>query len=132
MYICLECKYEFENPVKLQEKHGLTTPPFETICVCPKCKTTNYEKSKSEFCRCCGARLKENQTDYCSDSCKKRGEKLWQRELKRKKLLEDNPLFQIIRENEAYNKKHEKKLSYGQFAALISRQRGTKIKNVKK
>ncbi len=132
MYICLECRYEFENPVKLQENHRFVAPPFETVCVCPKCKTTNYKKSKSDFCRCCGAKLKENQHDYCSDSCKKRGEKLWQKELKRKKLLEDNPLYQIIRENEAYNKQHGENLSYGQFMALKNSQKRKKLNNVKK
>ena len=132
MYICLECNYEFEKPVLLQEKHGLVTPPFEVICVCPKCKTENFEKIRSRFCRCCGAKLKENQYDYCSEPCKKRGEQLWQKELKRKKLLEDNPLYKIIRENEAYNKKYGKNLSYGQFTALKFIEKRGRSKNGKK
>lgn len=132
MYICLECNCEFEKPVLLQEKHKLSCPPYEIICVCPKCKTENYQKIRSEFCRCCGARLKEDQQDYCCDSCKKRGERLWQKELKRKKLLEDNPLCKIIRENEAYNKQRSKNLSYGQFVALKNSQKRKKAKNVKK
>ena len=129
MYICLECNYEFEKPVKLQEKHGLDTPQFEIICVCPKCKTTNYQEIMSQFCRCCGAKLKANQYDYCSETCKKRGEQLWQKELKQKKLLEDNPLYKIIRENEKYNKQTGKNLSYGQFTALKSREKRGRSKN---
>ena len=129
MYICHECGYEFENPVKATEKHTLSSPPFEIICVCPRCASTNYEKSQSDFCRCCGAKLKANQTDYCSVSCRKRGEKLWKRELGRKKALVDSPLFKILRENEVYNKKHGTRLSYGQFTALLSSKKKGKRRN---
>ncbi len=129
MYICHECGYEFDNPAKIQETHGLSSLPFEIICVCPRCSSTNYKKTQSDFCRCCGARLREGKTDYCSMSCKKRGEKLWQRELNRKKILTDNPLFKVLRENEAYNKKHGTRLSYGQFVALLSLKKKRRRKN---
>ncbi len=126
MYICLECGCEFEQPIKIKEKHNQTAPPFETLYVCPHCKSTDFKNGVSEFCRCCGARLTENQTDFCSESCKNRREKLWKKELKHKKYISDNPIFKFVREIDAYNKKHNARLSYGQFAFLTKNQKGGK------
>lgn len=120
MYICHDCQYEFNRPAKTKEKHALSTPPFEVVCVCPRCLSTNYRLAKSDFCRCCGAKLKNGQSDYCSEACKKRGEKLWESELKRKKLLADNPIFEIVRQKDAYNKAHHTNLSYGQFSSMLA------------
>ncbi len=129
MYICHECGYEFQNPAKTKETHGLSNPPFEIICICPRCNSTNFEKFQTDFCRCCGARLKENQNDYCSPSCEKRGEKLWKREINKKRILTDSPIFKVVRENEKYNKLHGTNLSYGQFSALLSSKKKRRHKN---
>lgn len=132
MYICLECGFKFEYPVTIREKHGFCMPPYETFTVCPRCKTTNYEKEELKFCHCCGVKLKENQTDYCSSLCKKRAKMLRQKEANKKNLLFDNPIYEFVREVEKYNQNHQKKLSYGQFAALIKLQKGRKRKNANK
>ena len=131
MYTCLECGCEFKNPIKLTEKHNLNTPPFESIYVCPTCKSTDFAESKVYHCRCCGAKLSREKTEYCSESCKIKGEKLWLKEVKRKKLLSDSPLFRLVREVDDYNAKNNTKYSYGQYVALVkSKKRGKK--NAKK
>ena len=131
MYSCSECGYEFQNPVKLIEKHALLNPPYESIYVCPKCKSTCFEKVKIKHCHCCGAKLNKTQTDYCSEECKLLGDKLWKMEIKRKKLLSDTPLFKLVREVEIYNKRNNTSYSYGQYVALIKNNKGGKL-NAKK
>ena len=130
MYICKECKCEFENPAVIKEKHGLENPPFEKLYVCPRCKSTDYKLTKTQYCHCCGAKLPAHLTDYCSDACRTKGEKLWKKELKNKKLLSDSPLYKLVRETEGFNKTHHTNYSYGQYVALQKPQR--KMKNAKK
>ncbi len=55
--------------------------------------------------------------DYCSSSCKKRGEYLFETEKIRKKELFESPLYKAVREIEKYNKTHGTHLSYGQYFA---------------
>ncbi len=43
MFRCLECGEKFREPIELIETHGLDTPPFEKIYVCPKCKGHGYK-----------------------------------------------------------------------------------------
>lgn len=131
MYTCLECGCEFKNPIKLTEKHNLKTPPFELIYVCPTCKSTDFAESNLHHCRCCGAKLSSDKTEYCSEFCKIKGEKLWEKEVKRKKLLSDSPLFRLVREVDNYNSKHKTKYSYGQYVALVKFKKKGK-KNAKK
>ncbi len=131
MYSCLECGYEFKNPIKSIEKHNLQTPPYESIYVCPRCKSTSFEKTKISHCHCCGAKLTDAQTEYCSQECKIKGEKLWKTEIKRKKILSDNPLYKLVREVESYNKRNGTSYSYGQYVALVKPKKRRK-NNVKK
>lgn len=128
MYYCSECENEFQNPVKIYETHNLSAPPYEALYVCPYCKGTNFKKKEIKHCRCCGAKLPTGKVNYCSDSCKLRGEKLWKKEMKRKKLLSDSNLYKLVREVEEYNKINKTKLSYGQYVALMKRGK----KNAKK
>ncbi len=132
MYICLECKCEFENPATIVERHGLSTPPYETLCVCPRCRSSSFEKIEPKYCHYCGAKLKDNQENYCGEPCKIKGEKLRKKELQRQKLLSDSDLFRIVRETENYNKQHRKKYSYGQYTALILPKKKGKKKNGKR
>lgn len=118
MYVCKECGYEFTAPVKTFERHGLDTPPFETVYVCPCCKSTDYKKQNSTYCRCCGAKIINRESDYCCDECEIRGKKSWAKEKKRKRFLYDSELYQKVREIEKYNKTHATKLSYGQYESL--------------
>lgn len=119
MYYCSDCKKEFLKPIKKYETHGLNHPPYEAFYVCPFCNSTNYNENKAKYCKCCGARLKTQQINYCSDKCKINYEKLKREEYKRHKKLVDSPLVKLIKEVEGFNKQNGTKYSYGQYVALI-------------
>lgn len=121
MYFCLDCGYTFSHALKLYENHGLSTPPYEIINVCPSCKGQNFRQKKLNYCHYCGTKLKKGQTYYCSAECKQKGEKAWRKERARKKLLVDSSLYKRVREIEEYNKKHKTKYSYGQFTAIVKK-----------
>lgn len=131
MYICLECGLEFKNPIKLTETHSLTTPPYETIYVCPSCKSTDFKQKKVYHCHCCGAKILNGNSDYCSEACKIKGEKLWLKEAMHKNLLTSSPLYCLVRETEEYNTINNTKYSYGQYVALIKAKKKGK-QNAKK
>ncbi len=120
MYVCNECQQEFTSPVKLTQRHGLSSPPYEILYVCPRCKSTDYKKKSAEYCRCCGARLKNSDSDYCSEECQTNGMKLQARERKRRKVLYDSDLFARVREVDRYNRLHNTRYSYGQYELLTS------------
>lgn len=48
MYKCNECGYEFEYPEIQIETHGLDTPPYEEIRVCPYCGDNNIDEVEDE------------------------------------------------------------------------------------
>ncbi len=121
MYVCLDCGYKFEYLQKITEKHNLSTGPYESIYVCPSCKSKNFKNSISPYCHYCGARLKNDKLGYCSKECRIKGKKAWLKEKKRKNIIFDSPLYKTIREIEAYNRKHNKKFSYGQYTAIIKK-----------
>lgn len=118
MYYCPDCGCEFETPKKVFEKHGLSSPPFEAIYVCPDCKGNEFYEKISTHCRCCGAKLSASQTDYCSDTCRNKGAKMWKREQRRRRIRNDSPINSFIAELELYNSQNTRKLSYGQYTAL--------------
>jgi DNA-directed RNA polymerase subunit RPC12/RpoP len=43
LYRCLECGHEFEEPRKITETHGLDTPPYEILYVCPECQSHGFK-----------------------------------------------------------------------------------------
>lgn len=43
MFRCLECGKGFKEPLKVEERHGLESPPFEESYVCPSCKGSAYK-----------------------------------------------------------------------------------------
>lgn len=120
MYVCIECGLKFENPLQLEEKHNLNSPPFESISVCPRCKTTNFKSEAVRYCRCCGVRLSSTKADYCSDRCETNGKKLWQKEFAHKNILYESEIYKLVRMVDEYNLKNRTRLSYGQFVALIT------------
>lgn len=119
MYYCNNCKKEFEEPIKKYERHGLSSPPYEAFYLCPFCSSTNFKERQVKYCICCGAKLKNQQTKYCSEKCKITIEKLRREEYKKRKQFAENPLIKLIKEVESYNKLHNTKYSYGQYVALI-------------
>lgn len=132
MLICKTCGAEFEEAVFLTETHGLSNPPYEKNAVCPFCNSSLIEEKEITHCRCCGARLKESNYGYCSDSCKEKGEKLRQKELKRKRERYNSPINEILRKCQDYNNQNKTNYSYGQFVALIlPKLRGKKCKRKK-
>ena len=119
MFICKKCGYEFSDPKKIYETHGLESSPYEELFVCPACKSQSISEKMVTHCRCCGAKLKDSNAEYCSESCKNRGERLREIEQRKRKVLTDSPLSEIVRRVKAYNKKHNTNYSYGQYVAIV-------------
>ena len=119
MYYCTDCGGEFVSPQKTYEKHGLTSPPYEVLYTCPFCGSLEFVKKQHTHCRCCGAKLKSNATEYCSDACRNKGEKLWLKQKLRQDSEYENPINKIIRELKSYNKHNGTDYSYGQYVSKI-------------
>ena len=119
MFYCKECGFEFNKPKRILEGHGFTSPPFEEIFVCPNCYSEGFVRRKITHCRCCGARIIDKGSRYCSARCKERGERLYALELKRRKLREESPINEIIKKLKEYNELNNTNYSYGQYVALI-------------
>lgn len=66
-YQCHECDRRFEEPDFITETHGLDTPPYEKIAVCPYCK--GYFEEMHE-CKICGEYFTEDElTSGVCDDC---------------------------------------------------------------
>ena len=133
MFYCPKCGYEFKKPQKIYESHGVSSPPFEEILCCPDCKSTAFYEKSTTHCRCCGAKLSEKETEYCSAACKKRGELLWERQRKRRRLQSETALYSFVKEIAEYNSINNTDYSYGQYVALVeNKRRKQKCKKKKK
>ncbi len=119
MYRCTDCQKIFEECERAAERHGLCSPPYEKITVCPFCYSTAIEKIEAHHCRCCGVRLSGKTREYCSESCRIRGMKLWRLEAARKRKILSNPISIILSELVSYNELHKTAYSYGQYVSLI-------------
>lgn len=119
MHYCSDCGCEFETAAVLTETHGLASPPFEERRCCPLCGSGNIKTEEISYCRCCGAKLGTGEKEYCSSSCRKRGEEMRRRETKKRKLIFSSPLFQTVREVDEYNQKNHTDYSYGQYVTLV-------------
>ena len=119
MYYCKDCKGKFERFNILTERHGLDTPPYERIAVCPRCASTNFEEYVLSHCRYCGARLKRRDGVYCNSECRAKGERLWRMEAKRRREFAKSPLNIIVKRLDEYNKEHNTTYSYGQFVSIV-------------
>lgn len=118
MYYCYECGKEFEKCDKIYERHNLENPPYERFSVCPNCKSTNFSEKNTTHCRCCGAKLEEDAEEYCSERCRKKGNLLWKKQMRKRKLQESTPINKKVKEIEEYNKLHNTSYSYGQYVAM--------------
>lgn len=119
MFYCRNCGFEFEKPENIYENHGMLSPPFEKISVCPNCRSDRIFQKNITHCRCCGARLPKGIHDYCSEWCREKGEKLYALERKRRRITEQSPVCEIIKQLKKYNTEHGTDLSYGQFVAFV-------------
>ena len=69
VWICLDCKETFEEPAKIEERHGFDYGPFEVFYTCPFCGesfATAYQ------CAACGeiitdSYIKIDHDRYCSN-----------------------------------------------------------------
>lgn len=43
-FYCTECNKYFDEPIFYEERHGLDSPPYERVAICPHCKSTDFEK----------------------------------------------------------------------------------------
>jgi len=119
MYYCKNCGHDFSEPEKTYETHIFTDTPFELLYVCPSCKSGNFREKNLTHCRCCGSKLPQGSVEYCSDSCRNRGEKLWRKELYRRRNVLKDPLHSVVRECISYNEENGTDYSYGQYVAII-------------
>ena len=119
MFYCKKCGFEFEKPQTIYEQHGLNQPPFEEVKICPNCHSKSFYEKKITHCRCCGARMLNSYSIYCSPRCREKGEKLYELERKRKRMREESPISEIIKRVKKYNKDNNTNYSYGQYVALI-------------
>ena len=72
MYICNNCMAVFSRPDTIQEKHGLDSPPYETVPVCPTCHDPDIaEAMECEDCGCWVPSFFETKSGhvYCKDCC---------------------------------------------------------------
>lgn len=119
MYRCKDCGFEFLYAEKLSEYHNLSSPPFESIKICPNCKGNNFYEIKIPHCRYCGKTLKHNENEYCTAECRRKGEIMWSQQAKRKNKYEQNSLVRITKELEKYNRKHGSLYTYGIYVAKV-------------
>lgn len=128
MYYCSDCGCDFESAAVFKETHGLASPPFEEVRCCPLCGSVNIKLKPQAYCQCCGAKLAKGERGYCSPACRKKGEEMRRRELKKHNNMLSSSLFQTVREVDEYNAKNHTDLSYGQYVTLIKprRKRGGK------
>lgn len=118
MLICSDCGSQFEKPDTYRETHGFNSPPFEEKRCCPFCKSTNIHEKNLTHCRCCGAKLTDG-GEYCSEACRRRGEEMWRRQRRMRRLAKANPISRIAREVDEYNRAHGTDYSYGKYVAYI-------------
>ncbi len=118
MYYCRNCRKEFEFAKIYFEKQGEKENAFEKFLLCPFCDSTDFFEQKGCYCRYCGIRLKVKGSEYCSHSCRKQGERLFEKELRQKESRKASSLFNAIKEVDDYNKRTNCSLSYGQYFAL--------------
>ena len=52
MLICSECGEIFEMARVISERHGLDTPPYERLNICPFCESTDIHQAHR--CEVCG------------------------------------------------------------------------------
>jgi hypothetical protein len=51
MFVCIECGGVFDEPITWEERHGLSTPPYEQLSGSPCCHGAYAEAFP---CACCG------------------------------------------------------------------------------
>lgn len=115
MYYCSDCRMEFEFAKVYFEP---TPKGSEKLLLCPYCSGMNYSEKRGNYCSYCGRPTGVSVRRYCSESCRKLGEKMFEREKEQEEIRKNSPLYRAVNEVDTYNKYHDCKLSYGQYYAL--------------
>ncbi len=119
MYVCTDCGRKFEKPLKIKESETEALTVARSYFVCPECKSENIKEKPIRYCKCCGRRMGDTNENYCSLTCKKQGEILFERQRQRGIHIKNSPIYKTVRMLEAYNKEHKTFLTYGQFTANV-------------
>ena len=117
MYRCTDCERLFEYSEVVFESHGLDAPPYERRRRCPFCHSGNFVEETEKRCRFCGSKTHRD-GEYCSEACRREGEKYYQTQQENNKRLASSPIAAAVREVAAYNKAHGTKYSYGKYFSL--------------
>ena len=117
MFKCKSCEKTFDAPKLRYITHGLDTPPYEAVSLCPLCGSSEIERQSKSYCYFCGLEAPEGQR-YCSGYCKKQGEPYRIRAERRDKEIKSFRISKGLAEVEEYNRAHNTRLSYGQYFAL--------------
>ena len=118
MYYCKNCRKEFFYARVYNQWQGGENGGYERFLLCPFCNSTDFFEKRGEYCSYCGMPLKLPGRKYCSVSCQKNGERLYEKEQKRKEKRKSDGLITSITEVADYNKRTGNRLSYGQYFAL--------------
>lgn len=72
MFVCGDCGAVFDAPLRTVERHGLDTPPYEALEVCPSCYGVCILSAM--YCDGCGGvitgkyiQLDDEGTRYCEN-----------------------------------------------------------------
>ena len=57
-YHCRDCGRVFLSPIRVEEKHGLDAPPYETYSACPNCFGWDYVPYI--LCDACGGEIEDS------------------------------------------------------------------------
>ncbi len=63
MFICKNCDERFDEPKRIYESHGLDSPPYERLEVCPRCFDTSIIEAVE--CKHCGEWIAEDEDEEC-------------------------------------------------------------------
>lgn len=119
MYYCKNCTGEFITAETVTETHGLPTPPYEEMLHCPLCGSNDYYEKTVKHCHCCGAKIIGGEGEYCSSTCRNKGERMWSEQIDKNRKMYVSEINKALREVEAYNEENRTNYSYGQFVAIV-------------
>ncbi len=118
MYICRNCQKSFTF-ARIVFTDAIDSPGVrKKVMLCPFCDSSDFYEKKGGYCRCCGTKISLPGREYCSSTCQRAGEKLWERQRQRTIARLTDPILNAVAEVDAYNQRTGQKLSYGQYFAL--------------
>lgn len=117
MYKCKKCETVFNYCDMFESRLYPTVAKGAVKQLCPACNSEDVFYYEGTYCGCCGMPIAPN-LDYCSDSCRRMAAELYEREERRRKIIQGFELTAAIREVDDYNKANGTRLSYGKYFSL--------------